>query len=657
MKNQAAKDDPVALEGNEQIKLVLVALCQLARLQDRPFVICFDQVDNLDDPQLSALAHFLLDLLNTCENLLTITCGVKETLTRKMPGPGKDTKVILEAAWHRLAEDMIDLTPLRGPQGRDILVARLKYHFQAFEDVKEIQPIRRHDPLFPLGTNWLEDRLQGLIEFRPRQIINWARERWEAQQRVMAHLSAQHWLTNWNQIGKRSSAPDRSFPEVLDRKVEEKIRAQEAERRQSPHALPPSAENLAGLVERILRQCLEKGKTYSLSKVTRSAPAKKGQRPPYDLLIQQRGGPRSKEQTTGLLFLSTASAQSVAASLRRLVEDRQPPARVVLVTDERQPLPHLGAKGQERWEELQKRKGFKHRELTFEEYSALDALQNVVCMAISGDLEVEWPAGKIYPVNEHEVTESHHRADRYRAHPFLKDFLGELSGDREKSTPASAKHSEKTASSSQIETGQALDALWIGNLANQMPVNLPANVLPMHLAVVGSTGCGKTYLAKVLVEEAILQGIPVLAVDSQGDLVQFLGQRDPDQFTGNARRRFDLYRRKVEPRVYTPGSAQGIRLSLNPLRLAREADLADFPDADRRAEELQNILETVAGNLVALADCGGETDCQTLFLRKVLENLSREAKESRLDCAEIVQAVQEPHGIGIDDTNSLIKKS
>jgi len=664
LKNPAGEDEPLALEGNEQIKLVFVALCQLARLQDKPLVLCFDQVDNLDHAQLSALSQFLLDLLNTCENLLVISCGVQATLTRSLAAKLKDSdsQVIESAAWDRMAQDQISLSLLRGDQGRAILEARLKKYLEPFREVNELQAAVKKDPLFPLGTTWLNDRLHGLIEFRPRQIINWARERWDIQQRIMSRLSVHLWLANWNQsAAKVPTAPERSHPEAVDQKVEEKVRAQESERKRSPHTLPPSGENLAGLVERILSQCLNQGRAYGLTKVTRPTANKKGQCPPYDLLVERQVGPRATIQTTGLLFLSTASPQSVAAHLRRLVEDRKPPARVLVVTDERQPLPHLGAKGRERWEELQKRKGvsFKHRELTFEEYVALDALQHVVGMAGSGDLEVEWPRGQIRPVNEKEVIESHHRRERYRGHPFLNRFLDEAAGSRENQpqVPSPSSEDAPSTSSSGITMGQALDSFWIGNLANQMPVNLPAKVLPMHVAVVGSTGCGKTYLAKALVEEAILHDIPVLALDSQGDLVQFLKSSEPGHFTGNVRRRFDLYWQRVEPRVFTPGTTHGIRLSLNPLRLARESDLADFSDPARRAEELQNILDTMASNLVALADCGGETDCQTLFLRKVFELLGRDAKDTRLDWVQVVRAVQEPQEIGIEDPNSLIKKS
>jgi DNA helicase HerA-like ATPase len=361
------------------------------------------------------------------------------------------------------------------------------------------------------------------------------------------------------------------------------------------------------------------------------------------------------------VFLSTGSPQSVAAHLRRLTEDRQLPARLLVVTEERQPLPHLGAKGRERWEELQKRKGlsFTHRELAFEEYAALDALQHVVGMAVSGDLEVEWPRGQIRPVNEKEVIESHHRKQRYRSHPFLNRFLEEPVRNREDQLLSTSRSSEggSSPSSTGVLMVQALDSLWIGNLANQMPVNLPVKVLPNHLAVVGSSGCGKTHLAKVLVEEAILHDIPVLAIDSQGDLVQLLKPQEPEQFTGIIRRRFDLYWERVEPRIYTPGSAHGIPISLNPLRLARESDLVGLPDPARREELLHNILETVAGNLVALAVCGGETDSQKLFLRKLLEHLIRNSKDSSLEWDDVVHAVQEPQQFGIEDPNSLVKNA
>src|SRR5260370_28395850 len=145
------------------------------------------------------------------------------------------------------------------------------------------------------------------------------------------------------------------------------------------------------------------------------------------LLWQRRaGGARGQ---VGVHFLTTPNATWATAALRRRVED---PARrecVLLVTDERQPLP-LGRRGREYLEELGRRGPgqFRLREIPFADYAALDALQAVVGLARSGDLEVEFPPGRRRPVSEAEVIASHHRRQRYRALPLLKELLGGKDG-------------------------------------------------------------------------------------------------------------------------------------------------------------------------------------------------------------------------------------
>lgn len=60
----------------------------------------------------------------------------------------------------------------------------------------------------------------------------------------------------------------------------------------------------------------------------------------------------------------------------------------------------------------------------------------------------------------------------------------------------------------------------------------PADLLT-HGLIVGMTGSGKTGLAIVLIEEALRQGVPVLAIDPKGDLGNLLllfDRLDPDQF-------------------------------------------------------------------------------------------------------------------------------
>ena len=51
-------------------------------------------------------------------------------------------------------------------------------------------------------------------------------------------------------------------------------------------------------------------------------------------------------------------------------------------------------------------------------------------------------------------------------------------------------------------------------------VTIPPTVLARHAAMLGSTGSGKTVMAKTLIEEATLAGIPSLILDPQGDLAR-----------------------------------------------------------------------------------------------------------------------------------------
>ncbi|MEC8079229.1 MAG: DUF87 domain-containing protein, partial [Candidatus Thermoplasmatota archaeon] len=50
---------------------------------------------------------------------------------------------------------------------------------------------------------------------------------------------------------------------------------------------------------------------------------------------------------------------------------------------------------------------------------------------------------------------------------------------------------------------------------NDEPVDIKSTVLARHAAMLGSTGSGKTVMAKALIEEAALAGIPALIIDPQ----------------------------------------------------------------------------------------------------------------------------------------------
>jgi hypothetical protein len=122
--------------------------------------------------------------------------------------------------------------------------------------------------------------------------------------------------------------------------------------------------------------------------------------------------------------MTTRSAQSATLALRRVLGDRDPPAKVFLITDERTSLP-LGRTGFDYYEELRQRgaERFRPIELRFAEYAELDALQATMGLARSGDLEIELPGGWTRPVSPQEVAASLRRQDRYATAPLLKELM------------------------------------------------------------------------------------------------------------------------------------------------------------------------------------------------------------------------------------------
>ena len=203
--------------------------------------------------------------------------------------------------------------------------------------------------------------------------------------------------------------------------------------------------------------------------------------------------------------------------------------------------------------------------------------------------------------------------------------------------------------------------LSLGRLSqNQTPVSIRSMHLCTHTAVVGAAGSGKTWLAKVIAEEAILSGVPVLAIDPQGDLVQFLQRRPEAEIAAKAPEELARYREfseRVETRIFTPGTSHAIRLRLNPIRLPRRDDVREA-SAERREEEYTGMIDSVALNLVGLVSAGKKSvDAQQAFVGRVLRSLVESTPRESLDLSEIASAVIEPEAVGIPDADHFIKKS
>ena len=416
-------EEGVALLDNQQIKHVLVELSRLAAGQNRPFLLVFDQVDNLDEEQAAALARFVEALIDSSPNLLVVTAGVKDTLVR-----WHQERVIQASAWDRLAQFEIMLQRLKPAEATAIVEARLQRFLAPFADVEVIRKRRQDDALFPLGEAWRERFIGERIEIRPRDAINWAREGWRQRQEALSQHDPLDWLRRWPHDDAGGGGPPdepsiQEICEAIDRKIETKLAAIRLQLEREPYMLATDADHLAGLVYALLVACRDAGHRYGVWEVDRVTPPKNA-RPTYHLLLRRRDHDAAADTRTGILFLMERSPTSVTGFLRRLLKDLGTYDRVFLVTAKDVGLP-LGKAGGEYLDDL-RRKGSEHfqtLELTSADFAQLEALQRVVGLARSGDLEIEPRPGQVRAVTEHEVIEAYHRRGRYLASHLLRTLL------------------------------------------------------------------------------------------------------------------------------------------------------------------------------------------------------------------------------------------
>ena len=193
-----------------------------------------------------------------------------------------------------------------------------------------------------------------------------------------------------------------------------------------------------------------------------------------------------------------------------------------------------------------------------------------------------------------------------------------------------------------------------------------------HGLIVGMTGSGKTGLAIVLIEEALKQGIPVLAVDPKGDLANLLLLFDrlaPEQFVPwvdlDAARRQGLtreqagaeaaaewtkglaawglsaadvadLRRRHEAVVFTPGSRTGV-----PLGVLQSLEVPSVPFADQEEDLRDEIAGIVAGLLGLVGiDADPLRSREAILLGTLIENAWRKGAGTSLEA--LIPAIADP---------------
>ncbi len=209
--------------------------------------------------------------------------------------------------------------------------------------------------------------------------------------------------------------------------------------------------------------------------------------------------------------------------------------------------------------------------------------------------------------------------------------------------------------------------------------------LTTHAVCVGMTGSGKTGLGIGLLEEAAIDGIPVIAIDPKGDLANLLltfpelrsedflpwvdadeaGRRGQtvEQFAANTAEqwkeglgtwgedgaRIGRLRNAVDLAIYTPGSTAGL-----PLTVLRSFDAP--PSALIGQTELyrERIASAISGLLALLGITADPISSREhILLSSILDQAWRTGQD--LDMASLIHAVQSPgfQKVGVMDIETF----
>ncbi|MDB9834812.1 ATP-binding protein [Candidatus Poseidoniaceae archaeon] len=170
------------------------------------------------------------------------------------------------------------------------------------------------------------------------------------------------------------------------------------------------------------------------------------------------------------------------------------------------------------------------------------------------------------------------------------------------------------------------------------PIDIKSMVLARHAAMLGSTGSGKTVMAKALIEEAALAKIPSLIIDPQGDLARLaLGINPADlEAEGGDVARAKKLMDMCEVRIWTPLRSKGLPLCIDPFRT---------PPSNLDAEEAITAWDMVAAGFTSLAGYDVEK-AQGKIVKPFLYEVLVEGTKHGLDVSDfqsLARVVREPN--------------
>ena len=213
--------------------------------------------------------------------------------------------------------------------------------------------------------------------------------------------------------------------------------------------------------------------------------------------------------------------------------------------------------------------------------------------------------------------------------------------------------------------------------------------LVTHGVVLGMTGSGKTGLCLALLEEAAMDGVPVIAIDPKGDIGNVLLQfpelnaeafrpwvneddarrkgRSVEEHAANqaetwrkgleewgqSGERIRQLREKVDMAIYTPGSQAGLPVSILSSLDAPAAEVME--DRELLAERIESTVSSLLGFMGVNAD--PVQSKEHVLLSNIVSHFW--AKQQNLTLEVLVRAIQQPplRQIGVIDVESFLPES